>query len=297
MNPIVDYEIKVLHIEPTNVCNASCPQCARNIDPKFNDRPRHLSVDQFKRIVSEDTIRNLERVFMCGNYGDPAAGSTTVELMEYIRSVNPEVTLGLHTNGSVRTPEWWKSIAKLFYRPWDYVVWSIDGLEDTNHLYRVNTQWNKIIENAMAYISSGGRAEWDMIVFEHNQHQVETAKELAELMGFSKFSTKISKRFSLIELEHIKPPSGYKAPEPIINGTIVCQAIRDKSIYISATGRTHPCCWLGTGRSIGIEKFENIRASWESTTPNAMCTRTCSTSKSQNNFTIQWQTNLEYVNT
>ena len=49
-----------------------------------------------------------------------------------------------------------------------YARFAIDGLEDTNHIYRRNTDWVKIVQNATAYIAAGGRAEWDFIVFAHN---------------------------------------------------------------------------------------------------------------------------------
>ena len=77
------------------------------------------------------------------------------------------------------------------------VNFSIDGLEDTNQLYRINTDYNKIIENAQAFIDAGGEAIWKFIIFEHNQHQVEQAKERAKQMGFREFSTLVSSRFRL----------------------------------------------------------------------------------------------------
>ena len=68
-------DIKVLHIEPTDVCQAACALCAREIDPAFDKTIKHhLSVDQIKEKFSEDFIRGLDKMFMCGNYGDPAAG-------------------------------------------------------------------------------------------------------------------------------------------------------------------------------------------------------------------------------
>ena len=77
----------------------------------------------------------------------------------------------------------------------DKVIFAIDGLEDTNHLYRVNTNFNKIMENAKAFINAGGLARWDFIAFAHNEHQIEEAKALAEQMGFVKFRYKKSNRY------------------------------------------------------------------------------------------------------
>ena len=50
------------------------------------------------------------------------------------------------------------------------VTFGIDGLQDTNHLYRISTNFDKIIKNAKAFIDAGGFAKWHMLVFEHNEH-------------------------------------------------------------------------------------------------------------------------------
>jgi MoaA/NifB/PqqE/SkfB family radical SAM enzyme len=66
---------KVLHLEVTDVCQAACPQCEREVNPAFDSTVKHhLSVDQIKSLFDEDFIRNLDKMFMCGNYGDPGCG-------------------------------------------------------------------------------------------------------------------------------------------------------------------------------------------------------------------------------
>jgi len=131
---------------------------------------------------------------MCGNYGDPIAARDTLEVFEYFRKHNSKMNLAMYTNGSAKKPDWWKSLANVLGNK-GYVVFSIDGLEDTNHLYRQNTVWSKIMENAQAFIDAGGRARWDYIVFAHNEHQVEEAEELSKKMGFERFQYKKSARF------------------------------------------------------------------------------------------------------
>jgi sulfatase maturation enzyme AslB (radical SAM superfamily) len=131
---------------------------------------------------------------MCGNFGDPVAAKDTLEVFAYFREHNAKMNLTMYTNGSAKKPEWWSNLARVLGKN-AYVVFSIDGLEDTNHLYRQNTVWSKIVENAQAFIDAGGRARWDYIVFAHNEHQVETAEELSRVMGFEKFQFKKSARF------------------------------------------------------------------------------------------------------
>lgn len=190
-------EIKSVHLEITEACNAACPMCARNINggeenPHLSNA--ELSLEDCKTIFSPAFISQLDRLYMCGNYGDPIAAKDTLEVFEYFRQHNPKIHLSMHTNGSAKKTDWWTNLAKVL-GPKSHVVFSIDGLADTNHLYRQNTVWSKIMENAQAFINAGGRARWDYIVFAHNEHQVEEAELLAKQMGFERFQYKKSARF------------------------------------------------------------------------------------------------------
>jgi MoaA/NifB/PqqE/SkfB family radical SAM enzyme len=191
------HEIRTVHLEITDKCNAACPMCARNINGG-EDNPQlpgtELSIDDIKQIFRPEFIRQLDRMYMCGNYGDPIAARDTLETFQYFREHNAKINLSMHTNGSAKKPDWWRQLAYALGSK-GYVVFSIDGLEDTNHLYRQNTVWSKIMENAQAFIDAGGRARWDYIVFAHNEHQVEEAEALANKMGFERFQYKKSARF------------------------------------------------------------------------------------------------------
>ena len=190
-------EIKTLHLEVTDKCNAACPMCARNINGG-EDNPQlpnvELSLEDVKTMFPVDFIKQLDRMYMCGNYGDPIAARDTLEIFQYFREHNSKMMLSLHTNGSAKSAEWWTNLAKVLGTK-GYVVFSVDGLEDTNHLYRQNTVFSKIMTNAQAFIDAGGRARWDYIVFAHNEHQVELAEELSKKMKFEKFQFKKSARF------------------------------------------------------------------------------------------------------
>jgi len=190
-------DIKSVHLEITERCNAACPMCARNINggeinPWLKDN--ELSLDDIKQIFPDDFIQQLEHMYMCGNYGDPIVAKDTLAVFKHFRDTNKNIYLSLNTNGSARTPEWWSELASILGTN-GYVIFSIDGLEDTNQIYRKNTIWKKIIENVNAFISAGGIAHWEFIVFKHNQHQIEEAKKLSKELGFTKFQVKKSARF------------------------------------------------------------------------------------------------------
>jgi MoaA/NifB/PqqE/SkfB family radical SAM enzyme len=222
---------------------------------------------------------------MCGVYGDPAAGKNTLDLYQQFRNINPNITLGMNTNGALQSTFYWHELGRLFNQPRDYVVFSIDGLEDTNPVYRVNSNWSKLIANVEAFISAGGSAHWDMLVYQHNQHQVDACKQLANDMGFKWFRAKVSKRPLNNKLEF---PIGWQIPN-VDQGAIKCIAETEKSAYIDAQGQLYPCCWMPSEES----QFKEIKLTWKSEKPNLVCQSTCAGNRTGNSFTNQWQQEIE----
>ena len=152
--------INTLHLELTTRCNAECPQCAR-MDPRSGYRQDHeLSLSQCQTMFTQGFVEQLDKMFSCGNFGDPAAAKDCFQIYQWFKSVNPRITLGMNTNGGLRTRFWWQEMADIMSGPLDYVVFSIDGLADTNHIYRRNVNWSTLMSNAEYYIAAGeiGRA-------------------------------------------------------------------------------------------------------------------------------------------
>lgn len=282
--------IKVLHLEPTDVCQAACSLCARETDKNFRKHSQHhLTVRQVLKHFDNESISQLDKMFMCGNYGDPVAGKNTVELYQYFRSNNPDIVLGMNTNGAIQTPFWWYGLAGILNQPQDYVVFSIDGLEDTNQVYRKNVNWAKLMANARSFIEAGGSAHWDMLVYRHNQHQVDECEQLARDMGFKWFRAKVSKRGFTDRLE---APIGWMLPNAE-STKVNCHALNEQSAYIDAQGNLSPCCWLGARQKDFVTDFDEVKNSWTSLQPNIVCLDTCGTKDVGSNFTNQWQREVQ----
>ena len=284
--------IKVLHLEPTDVCQAACPLCLRELDPNFvKTRQHHLTVSHIQHQYSEEFIKNLNKMFMCGIYGDPAAGRYSLDLYRYFRKINPNIVLGMNSNGGLQNTLWWHELGRIMNQSQDYVVFSIDGNEDTNHTYRVNVSWTKLKNNIEAFVSAGGRAQWDMLVYRHNQHQVDECEQLARDMGFKWFRAKVSRRSFT---DTLQKPTDWQ-PVVVSAGDIKCHAIDEQSEYMDAQGHAAPCCWLGGTQNKFVEKFDDIQKSWNTSNPNIVCKKTCTSNNNQSSFTNQWQreVNLE----
>lgn len=283
-------EIRVLHLESTDVCQAACPACARETDSDFDpNQKNHLTIEQILRHINHHEIGLLDKMFMCGNYGDPAAGKHTLDIYRYFRKINSTITLGMNSNGAVQNAAWWQCLGEIFNQKNDYVVFSIDGLEDTNHVYRRGVDWHKLLENVRAYIGTGAKAHWDMLVYRHNEHQVDACEQLARDLGFAWFRTKISKRPLVGSLQapiHWSSPVQYKK-------NIDCHALKEQSIYIDAKGRQSPCCWLGSRQSGFIHDIAEVMITWHSPRPNVTCLSSCGRDSTQSNFVSQWRREVQ----
>lgn len=272
-------KIKVIHLEVTDKCNASCPQCLRNnngvgVNPYL--AITELTLDDIKKVFEVDFIKQLKRMYMCGNYGDPIAARDTLSIYKYFRENNPEMKLSMNTNGSLKNAKWWQELAEVFGENGE-VKFGLDGLKDTHSIYRQGIDWQKVVDNAKVFISAGGQAVWEFIIFKHNEHQIEEARELSKELGFSRFVTKKTWRFfsnvkNKGKNEHevtartgdkvlLKRPSNnnlnpalakegelkekYGSLKNYLDKAIInCRVKNEKNLYISAEGLLLPCCWL-----------------------------------------------------
>jgi MoaA/NifB/PqqE/SkfB family radical SAM enzyme len=191
-NNITEYQLEI-----TTYCNAACPQCPRNIQGSgINPHMPlvHLSRDAIDAAFSVDHCKNIRQVFFCGSYGDPIMHPEFLDILQDFRNKNPTLWLYVHTNGGVHNEQYWAEIATIM-NGYGQIDFGFDGLEDTLHLYRRNVQYSVAMRNAQAFIRAGGRAQWNYIVFRHNEHQVEQAKQLSEEYGFYNFLPRKTGRF------------------------------------------------------------------------------------------------------
>jgi len=238
----------------------------------------HTTLDIMKNKIGDKLLSRLEKFYSCGVLGDGAMNPQCVEIYDFVKSSGTKAT-SLNTNGGPRTKEFWKALAETKTE----VVFAIDGLEDTNHLYRRNVKWDRLIENVQAFIGAGGVAKWDFLVFKHNQHQVEQAEELSRSLGFKDFRKKETTRWDdfdsdgnwiqrksikvenyfLEKVERETKASGLADTQKSTIGDtfntrkINCWSFHDakSEIYLAANGDVSPCCWLG---DLKIHEAKNI---------------------------------------
>ena len=186
-----------LHLELTTKCNAMCPMCNRNFKGKIrgNLPMLELTLADVKKILPPSFVKQLKLVSLCGVYGEPICAKDLKLIIKYFYECNKDIDIDLYTNGGLYDTDWWKDLANIMKKNKGIVIFGIDGIGETHSLHRCNTDYNKVMENAKAYIENGGNAGWDFIVFKHNEEQVEKAIKLSKEIGFNKFQIKKTSRF------------------------------------------------------------------------------------------------------
>ena len=269
--------------EMTDYCNAACPMCNR-FDWDLNlvqgiTNAHHTTLQFVKDRIGINIISGLKMWTCQGTYGDASMNPEAVEIFTFLRETNPNIEISMYTNGGARNKDFWKALAELNV----IITFGIDGLEDTNHLYRRNVKWDKLMDNVKTFISNGGHAKWDLLVFKHNQHQIEEAKALSKQLGLKSFDATFSERWQdfnsdgeyrdITRLE----VDGYVIEKPVeqkedfvkdddwtksksvfvteekqekdnfLTRQIKCLACQPgkREIYLRANGYVSPCCILG----------------------------------------------------
>ena len=242
------------HIEPTSKCTLECPLCDRTwFYEKFKKRLLHeVNVDHLVDFVGVNAD-----IQMCGNNGDPIYHSDFLNLCKKLKDNNCKISIV--TNGSSKTKKWWKQLNEILDEH-DKLTFSIDGLEDTNHIYRKNAKWKSIMDAIDVFSKRKCKLIWKYIVFKHNQHQIKEAKELSTKLTFDFFKLEHSDRW--LGKKNLMPDrefidTYYQHQKQVLIDTNYQTTMQpnclinkqpENLLYIDSSGDFYPCCWMGTYR-------------------------------------------------
>lgn len=188
-----EHQIHSFNIEPTNRCVLACPECARTGNAWIRRNPVDIGLDVLGNAFPLDRRTEFAglKVNLCGAVGDSIYHKDLHGVLAYLKAAG--LVVELETNGSYRSPEWWEKTHAIL-QPGDSITFSVDGLRDTNHIYRKNAKWDDI-EWAMRFSAPRLRVHWKFIVFRHNEHQLDEVRALAREIGVHSLSFKKSSRF------------------------------------------------------------------------------------------------------
>jgi len=204
-------------------CNAGCVDCERWTIVNQTDLYVNKNNPALNKIIDRETakqlfqkIKRLKNVLFIGTTGDPLSHPELDLICQDIIDMYPKVRIQMHTNGSLGKENVWKNLAGMNNV---HIEFAIDGLEDTNHIYRRNVKWDSVMRNAKLFIETGGNAEWKFVAFPHNRHQILRARKMSKDLGFQNFNL-VSRHSPTVWMDNlILRQSKNKIPTSFYEGT------------------------------------------------------------------------------
>lgn len=266
------------HIEISSRCPLQCPRCTRQEVPTGLVNT-DLSAEWFKNNFIK-IIEQVKKITFCGDDGDPIYARDFLNVCSWIKEQNQNCQIVIVTNGSGKKKEFWKSLSQLLTDK-DHIHFSIDGDQDSNINYRVNADWESIMEAIETLNQAKCQVfkTWATIAFKFNIESLPLLRLMAvdkkfdyfQLTKSSKFgsnyaaypsddplepqSSFVSKGRFTREIENLSGrewkdtcydifKNKYHKQQPIGKLQPLC-SIGNKGLYINSQGKFYPCCWTG----------------------------------------------------
>ncbi len=143
-----------------------CPACPRTWFSETLKQPvpkEDLDIGLLDGFLDCDAGKSIDRFLLESNHGDPIYAPQLLNLIKHWRS---NKYFDIVTNGSHQKSRFWYELKELLTDQ-DSITFSIDGLQDTNHLYRVNSNWTSIMHGLDIMRQGSAKVAWKTIVFKH----------------------------------------------------------------------------------------------------------------------------------
>lgn len=175
-----------LIVDPANSCPLHCPGCLHNrtFQKKIgSDWPAGiLSEEQFKRFI--DQFGPYASTILFYNWGEPLLNQKTPSFIKTAKSYLLNTTLS--SNLSVPF-----DAEALVLSGLDYMIMSVDGTTTESYgRYRQGGKFDLAIDNIRRLATAKEKHNlatptlaWQFLLFEHNKHEIEQAKKMAQELG------------------------------------------------------------------------------------------------------------------
>jgi pyruvate-formate lyase-activating enzyme len=223
-----------INVDTSFRCRLQCPACARQLNPRIKERldaSSDIKQEHFNMLLTTFT-----KLHLCGQISDPIYHPTFLDLLQNKYDNFKSTHLNIHTNGSGKKIDWWK---KAFHITDENTKWvfALDGFtQEISNLYRIGTDAENVKEVMVLAANQNINIEWQYLVFEHNEHEVEDAMQFA-LSNNITFLLSRPDRFGIENKHWLKPSTKKEWVNKSGNVTIDAiaykpiTAIRDKIVF------------------------------------------------------------------
>lgn len=177
-----------VNLDSTHRCPLVCPNCQRQT--KFTSKGltvpiAEISLENFEKITNFFTDINFE-----GQYSDPVHHPNFLEMLSMCYKKRIETHVQHASSGKPRS--WYRKA--WLANPDAHWRFSIDGLPEDSHKYRINQDGVKLFEVMKESVKHlKYKPTWQYIIFRYNEHDTDKAVELADQIGVNFFLLKSSR--------------------------------------------------------------------------------------------------------
>lgn len=162
-----------VNIDNSNKCPLQCPRCSRQYynENKIKIPGGDLTIPNFEKLLNF-----FEHFIFEGQVSDPIHNPNFINFLELCYQKSRAVEI--HTASSVKPMSWY--IKAFEANPNAQWIFSIDGLPNESHFYRVNQDGVKLFNvmlESKKYLNL--KPKWQYIVFKYNENHVDEAISLA----------------------------------------------------------------------------------------------------------------------
>lgn len=179
-----------LSIEPSSVCNLSCPECPVG-SGSFASRKSFMDNDLFEKIIHElpSSVAFMNLYFQGEPFMDPG-------LIEKIRMAKRrKIFIEISTNGHFLNEIMCQNI--IAASP-DRIIVSVDGADaEAYKKYRINGDFDKVISGIKLLVQQRNKKGQkrpkivlQMLVFKHNENQIAQFRSLCRMLGADRVQLK-----------------------------------------------------------------------------------------------------------
>jgi len=242
-----------IKVEPTRICNLRCTGCIQSSEG-YKTQPgirSQFKFENFKKLI-DDLHKTLLGISF-SYYGEPLLGKSLMQMVKYAHDKG--IGTMFPTNFSVKISN--DKAKEIVNSGLDMMMISLDGASKESYSkYRIGGNFDLILDNVqkihqakISLKSKSPHLRWKFIVFDHNQHETEFAKQNYRRLGFDSLS---------LEGDMYNKESKEK-----IRKSKYLKNIRDKklacfwvwfTLIIEFNGDVSPCC--GLDDLVTLETFD-----------------------------------------
>lgn len=226
-------------IDPGNICNLRCPGCHTGIKHQDMITPSFLKFEEYKLIF--DQVKNHAFTIALYNWGEPFLNKDIFKIIKH--SFTNKVGTTIHSNFNFFNED---MAINSINSGLTHIYLSIDGAsQEAYEKYRVKGNLEKVLNNVKLMVDTKKKLKstfplitWKFLVFEHNKHEIEQAREMARSIGVDYFEV-FNATPKLMDL-YEECSQFRENPIQLANLKKPCKSLWS-SIYIQSNGMAMPC--------------------------------------------------------